>query len=169
MNYQRKNSAVKKYSEIKDGGATIDEVSDLIRSDEKKYSEEEWSEIFDALFKEDYNKPPSKLPNDSLDLSGFNYNPLEGKDFENYNKLIASLRGDDQYDFELFKAAPIMKQRFEGMEGTPWDHVGIRLVSEIVVHKTRVPVKVALELNSQILNAHSRAGHGRYYLLKRPA
>jgi hypothetical protein len=59
-----------------------------------------------------------------------------------------------------------MQERFPGMENSPWDYVGLTAEGK-PLHTTRIPVKTALEFNRQILNAHSRAGHGKYYFLKK--
>jgi hypothetical protein len=123
-------------------------------------------------------------PNDELDLSSFNYNELTGESFKNYVKLAGdhsameivegdvvpirgSLEENKAYDFVLLKAVPVMQARFPGMENTPYDYVGIKVKEPKPIHTTRISVKTALEHNRQILNAHSRAGHGKYYFLKK--
>jgi hypothetical protein len=123
-------------------------------------------------------------PNDELDLSGFNYNELTGESFKQYVGLAGdhsateiiegevvpvrgSLEENKAYDFVLLKAVPVMQARFPGMENTPYDYVGIRVKEPKPIHTTRISVKTALEHNRQILNAHSRAGHGKYYFLKK--
>jgi hypothetical protein len=59
-----------------------------------------------------------------------------------------------------------MQERFPGMKDSPWDYVGL-IAEGKTLHTTRIPLKTALEHNRQILNAHSRAGHGKYYFLKK--
>jgi hypothetical protein len=123
-------------------------------------------------------------PNDELELAGFNYEDLTGQSFKDYVGLVGdhsamevlngeevpirgSLQENKSYDFVLMKAVPVMQARFPGMKDTPFDYVGIRVKENKAVHSTRIPVKTALEFNRQIMNAHSRAGHGKYYFLKK--
>jgi hypothetical protein len=123
-------------------------------------------------------------PNDELDLSGFNYEDLTGDSFKDYVRLAGdhsamevvggeevpirgTLQENKSYDFVLMKAVPVMQARFPGMKDTPFDYVGIKVKEPKPIHTTRITVKTALEHNRQILNAHSRAGHGKYYFLKK--
>lgn len=122
-------------------------------------------------------------PNDELELEKFNYEELTGESFKDYVRLAGdhsameiiegedkpmrgSLQENKSYDFVLLKAKPVMVARFPGMKDTPYDYVGLRAEGK-PLHTTRIPVKTALEFNRQILNAHSRAGHGKYYFLKK--
>jgi len=122
-------------------------------------------------------------PNDELDLSGYNYDNLVGDTFQKYVRLAGDhsvteivegkevhIRGElmenKRYDFVLVKARPIIQDRFPGMKDTPRDYVGL-IAEGKPIHTTRIPVKTALEYNRQIMNAHSRAGHGKYYFLKK--
>jgi len=118
-------------------------------------------------------------------LSGIDYKNLKGETFKKYVQLVGDrsfveindegkavpvvgkLQQNDSYDFEQYRAKPIFKDRFPGMEGTPRDYVGIEIIRDKPEHTSRIPVSVALEFNAQILNQHSRAGHGKYYLLKK--
>jgi hypothetical protein len=117
-----------------------------------------------------------------IDLSEFDYKNLTGESFDKYARYVGdpsyteivegrdvpvpgTLRGDDMYDFVLMKAKPVMVERFPGMKDSPFDYKGIRVINDTPIHKTRIPVNVAHEYNRQILNAHSRAGHGKYYFL----
>lgn len=125
-------------------------------------------------------------PNDDLDLSGFDYSKLTGKKFKEYVELVGDrsfeffdaeegkvhkiqgqLEEQKSYDFECYRAQPVFKERFPGMKDSPFDFIGITLKNTTPEHTTRTSVKNVHELNSQILNQHSRAGHGRYYLLKK--
>lgn len=213
MNVLRKKSAVAKYSPMREEGKGLEQVKDAISADEKGYTVEDVNEIlmevmglanpttgeapgfiqppsetakfpvqFPTVNKATYN--PSK-PNESLDLSGYNYKDLKGPAFMDYAKLVGELTtleenadGDfvpingklmlnDMYDFQLFKTKPLRKQRYRGVADSPFDLVGLAIVSDTAIHTTRIPVKVALEHNRQIGNAHSIAGHGTYYLLKK--
>lgn len=125
----------------------------------------------------------SNSPNGELDLSGFDYRNLTGESFTEYISMVGDrsykkvddegreipvngeLLQNDKYDFVLLPAVPVMKARFPGMENTPWDFVGIKAKDTVPIHRTRIPVKTALEYNAQIINQHSRAGHGKYYFL----
>lgn len=124
--------------------------------------------------------------NAKLELDQFDYNDLTGANFKKYVELVGDkvftvfdaesgevtpvagkLQQNEVYDFQQFRAVPVFKPRFPGMKGTPNDFNGIKLKNTIPEHTTRMSVANALEMNSQILNQHSVAGHGRYYLLKK--
>lgn len=122
-------------------------------------------------------------PNDELALAKFNYEDLTGESFKDYVRMAGdhsvmeivngeevpmrgSLLENQSFDFVLLKAKPVMQARFPGMKDTPYDYVGL-IAEGKALHTTRIPVKTALEFNRQILNAHSRAGHGKYYFLKK--
>lgn len=139
--------------------------------------------------------PPTLSPDNGTSASGesteaglglekFDYKNLKGKSFKEYVELVGDrsyvtvdeetgkeipvvgqLKQDAEYDFEQYRAKPVFKMRFAGVPNTPMDFNGIELVKDAPEHTTRISVGTALELNSQILNGHSRAGHGRYYLL----
>ena len=131
---------------------------------------------------------PVNSPNAKLDLSGFRYKnergQFTGEDFKRYVELVGDrsyleitdegekpvygqLKLDDQYDFVLFKAKPIRKARYVGIKDSPIDYVGIEIVNDQPIHTSRMSIKSVLEFNAQILNQHSIAGHGKYYLLKK--
>jgi hypothetical protein len=129
------------------------------------------------------SKKPVESPNGTLDLSGFDYENLTGESFKEYVRLVGDrsyaerndegkyvpvngeLLQQDKYDFVLLPAVPVMVERFPGMKETPIDYVGIKAKTTKPIHKTRIPVATALEYNAQIVNQHSRAGHGKYYFL----
>lgn len=206
MQHMKLKSAVGKYSELHAGGATPEQLTEVIAADEKKYTPGEIVEIINALQKGpqapgtdkgtegDKGEKPKRAaklavveekpasPNSELDLSQFNYSEMKGDVFQAYVELVGDrsfhlivegeevpvrgqLREEAEYDFVLHKAVPIMKARFPGVRDTPWDMVGITMKEEKPIHKTRIAVRTALEMNAQILNAHSRAGHGKYYFL----
>lgn len=124
-----------------------------------------------------------KNPNAGIDLSGFDYKKLEGKAFREYVQLVGdneyrdkendfkaingTLDINKQHDFQLFDMTPIRKDRYPGIPDTPKDYVGLEMRKDKPRHTTRISIKIALEHNSQILNQHSVAGHGTYYLLKK--
>lgn len=128
----------------------------------------------------------SASPNDALELEKFDYNNLTGPAFKEYVQLVGDrcfvifdsetgeeksvtgkLQQNEVFDFQQFRAQPVFKARFPGMKDTPNDFNGIKLKNTTPEHTTRMSVATALEMNSQILNQHSVAGHGRYYLLKK--
>jgi hypothetical protein len=105
-------------------------------------------------------------PNASLDLSGFNYKQLNGEEFKKYNDFIDTLLLDNNYDFVLHKAAPIVVDRYPGMKGSPKDFTGITIKNDTPEHTTRITVRDAKMYNTQILNDHGRV-NGKFYLLKK--
>jgi|GEM_PF-2213308 len=114
-----------------------------------------------AAEKKATEKPKAENPADAFD-----YKSLTGDEFKKYIELIDSLPLYDMFTVELYRAEPIMKQRFEGLEGSPTDHVGLRLLRDKPETQTHTTIRAIKDYNAQILNAHSRAGHGKYYLLK---
>jgi len=120
---------------------------------------------------------PAK-PNDALDLSQFDYNDLTGESFKKYMcycELLAPARfGNnvkEQYIFELRRAVPVRKQRYAGMPNSPIDFVGVRLKDvegeNVALATTKTGFHIVHDLNAQITNAHSVAGHGKFYFLKK--
>lgn len=189
LHHATKKKAVTKYGKLLTDGKTKAEVEALML--EEEYTPEEIGEIFTAI---EAPLPPEKpkgekeekpaSPNDSLDLSEFNYKKLTGDSFKKYVELVgdrsykeivegeerpvrAKLLENDSYDFELYKAKPIRKARYTGVAGSPMDYIGLEIINDTPIHTSRMPVKNAQELNAQILNQHSIAGHGKYYLLKK--
>lgn len=190
MNHQRKKAAVTKYAELHKNGATKEELVDALSSDEKEYTTEEVAEIYQALVEtnsdatgtkppdpgtktsDNVTKPPplptkiaSVNPNDNLGLANFDYKNLRDGEWSKYQELVDSLPLYGQYDFHLFRAKPLFRDRYPGIKDSPVDMVGIEIKNDTPEHRTRVSVMVAKEFNGQILNQHSRAGHGKYYLL----
>lgn len=117
-------------------------------------------------------------------LAGIDYGNLKGEAFKKYvslvgdrsfvvldeetgqeKQVVGQLRQDQELVFEQYRAKPVRRPRYIGVKDSPIDFVGIELVNTKPEHTTKIPVKVALEFNAQILNQHSIAGHGRYYLL----
>ena len=190
MNVKRKQKAIKLIGSKTDQ----QEIQDLLL--ENEFTLEEVGEVLKAKAAEPANENEDfipkigeydpKNPNASLDLSGFNFKSIKGESFKNYVQLVGDknflvedeetnewhpingkLRLDDQYDFELYKVRPIRKKRYQGIENSPVDYVGLEIKDDAVIHTSRMPVKAALEHNLQITNAHSLAGHGKYYFLKK--
>lgn len=173
------NKAVSTIDNLPDTAENLPLRQELIKSVEKLNSY-----INKKSSRNQVSADKSKNPNDSLDLSGIDYRNLRGEVFKKYVELVGDrsykflddgeekeVRGklleNDHYVFELYKVKPIRRPRYVGVEGTPVDYVGLEITSDKPIHTTSISVKMALELNSQILNAHSIAGHGRYYLLKK--
>jgi hypothetical protein len=139
-------------------------------------------EVAAETFARDDEYDPSS-PNSQLNLSQFNYEGLTGESFKEYVSLVGDrsfielndegratpvtgkLMLQDKYDFVLLPAVPVMKVRYPGVKDSPIDYVGIKAKTLQPIHKTRIPVSAALEYNAQIINQHSRAGHGKYYFL----
>lgn len=136
-----------------------------------------------------FPKPPANASNNlgyQFDvLATIDYKNLVGDNFKKYVELVGDrsfmvtdelgrqkpivgkLRQDQFYDFEQYRVKPVRKERFPGMKDSPWDFIGIEITKDKPEHTTRIPVSIALEFNAQILNAHSVAGNGKYYLLKK--
>jgi hypothetical protein len=116
-----------------------------------------------------------KNPNAVLNLD-FDYNNLTGEEFKRYNELLESLcpvlgikeHTFKSFDFELYRAKPIFKERFPGLPNTPRDFIGIELIEDKQpLFKTRITIRNARDLNSQIINANHNSRWGKYYLLKK--
>jgi predicted transcriptional regulator len=183
LNKNQLKSAVKNYAAQ---AQTEEDIRALLVTDE--YSAEEIEQVIAEVFKNEVTETTEvkKGPNEALDLTKFDYKNLTGKKFKEYVELVGdrsliqideetgaeshvpgSLKQDDSYDFELYPVEVVMKQRFPGVQGSPSDFNGVKIKNATPEHTTRIPIRHALEYNAQILNAHSRAGHGKYYLLKK--
>jgi hypothetical protein len=179
--------AVKKYRALMVKGLTKEEVPSKLK--EEGFEEAEIAEITEAIDaplpeKNSKKKVTAASLNAELDLKDFDYTKLTGQTFKKYVQLVgdtnyldkdneyAGIDGElgtnDMYDFDLYHSVrPVRQARFKGVEGSPMDYVGLELGNTKPQHTTRIPVRVALEFNAQILNQHSLAGHGQYYLLKK--
>lgn len=118
-------------------------------------------------------------PNKLIDRR-FNYSKLsDPTEFEAYLKYCEELcpyQGITDntfrlFDFELYRCKPIIQERYPGLPNSPKDFVGLIVDEKRMgpVITTRISFEHARNNNAQILNAHSLAGHGKYYLLKMPA
>lgn len=112
---------------------------------------------------------PAKQPNDSIDLSEFDYTKLEGDDFQKYLKLVNSLNGHASHDFTQYMASGIFKKELNANLDPVHTLIGIKINRVAPVNTTRIPVKIARELNDQINNRDNPASNSRYFLLKKPA
>jgi hypothetical protein len=181
-----KKKAVKKYAALLEDGHTRAEIENLLI--EEEYTSEERMEIFEGI--DDHLE---KITNGKIEPGGydpanpnsiiendFNYNNLTGEEFKRYETILEKLcpvQGIEEhtfklFDFELYHAKPLFKQRFEGMDGSPVDFIGIKLKTvginfEPPISPTRISIHSVRTLNEQIKNTHSRAGYGKYYLLKK--
>ncbi|MDN3658922.1 hypothetical protein QWZ08_24980 [Ferruginibacter paludis] len=184
-----KKKAITKYSKLLSDGKTNEEIAKLM--DEEEFTTEEQAEIF-AGISDAIESGKNKLTDDTkifdpanpnaIIKNDIDYANLVGPEFKRYLDLLESLdpeRGHGPhtghcFQFELYRAKPIRKVRFEGMEGSPMDFIGIMLKTmgerdrfEPPIVTTSITIRTARELNSQIVNAHGIAGHGTYYLLKK--
>lgn len=91
----------------------------------------------------------------------FNYKNLTGDEWKRYQDHVKALPLFDMLDFEQYKAEEVKEERYPGMPGSPWDVVGIRIINDTPINKTRINIQTANELNRQLANSK------RIYLLKR--
>jgi hypothetical protein len=110
-----------------------------------------------------------KLPNDNLDLSGFDYDNLTGESFKKYLELVNSLPGHENRDFVQYMASGVFKVILNDNADKEVVLVGIKINNIKPVNFTRVPVNVARNLNAQIMDRNNPASNSRYYLLKKPS
>ena len=171
MHHMTLKAAVAKYGEkYKEGGlANKDELVDLIKQDEAKYTDEDALLIADSVMAKpsesggSSNEPPvpSNKPNAVLDLSGFDYKSLTGDSFKKYDALVSAQNQNEQFDFEQFRVTAVMKERYPGLPETPIDFDGITITNDKPVHTSRMTIKGVMNLNAQVRNTN------RYYLLKK--
>jgi len=109
------------------------------------------------------------LPNDNLDLSGFDYDNLTGESFVEYDKLVNSLNGFENRDFVQYLANGVFKTILDDNADKKIILVGIKINNIKPVNQTRIPVNIARNLNAQIMDRNNPASNSRYYLLKKPA
>jgi hypothetical protein len=184
-----KKEVTAKFAELKTQGATREELADLLKKDPSKPNAKEQKEILDAIFEPasggGQNGNKNTANEDVMELlADIDYSNLKGEMFKKYVSIVGDrsfieikdgqefpVRGqlleNQEFDFIQVKAKPILQPRYAGVQGTPMDYVGVEVTSDKPLHTTRMAVKQALEMNAQILNQHSRAGHGKYYLLKK--
>ena len=108
------------------------------------------------------------LPNDNLDLSGFDYDNLTGESFVEYDKLVNSLNGFENRDFVQYLASGVFKTILDDNADKKIILVGIKINNIKPVNQTRIPVNIARNLNAQIMDRNNPASNSRYYLLKKP-
>jgi hypothetical protein len=113
-------------------------------------------------------KKPS-LPNDDLDLSGFDYDNLTGESFKKYQELVNSLPGHENRDFVQYMASGVFKTILNDNADKEVVLVGIKINNIKPVNFTRVPVNVVRNLNAQIMDRNNPASNSRYFLLKKPS
>lgn len=168
MNQKQIKDAAKKYADTNE-----DELAFTLKAD--GFSPEDSATIMDAIDAAKAKAPKAAAKegveeienkNEGLDLEGFDYNNLSGDDFKKYENLIKSLDWNSLYDFELYKAVPVKEARYPGMEGTPFDVVGIKLISTTPIAKSRITAKAVTNLNAQLPNG-TPSVPCFYYLLKK--
>lgn len=108
-------------------------------------------------------------PNECLKpiLETFNYSNLTGEEFERYNEFIQQLCPDNgfadgsfkKFDFTQIWVKPVRKIRYPGLKGSPVDFIGIEpkkgadgLTAKPHIHKTRMELRHAKDLNKQVEN-----------------
>jgi hypothetical protein len=112
--------------------------------------------------------PERVNPNAELQLERFDYGELQGESFKEYKELIASMKMQQHYDFEQYMTSGIFEKEFDKKTGQVYDDlVGIRINNTKPVNTTRIPLRIAIELNMQIFNKDNPATNSRYYLLKK--
>jgi hypothetical protein len=162
----------KKYQGLKEAGMTAEELkaemltNEISEADADQFIAEIYATAQDdagnpAPEKEKATAPVAKAAEVAQPTAPqFNYKALEGKHYDEYQAYIASLPLFELRTFQCFKAEEVKKERFQGMPGSPWDVVGIRIVNDTPLHTSKINVKTANELNAQLPNSR------RIYLLK---
>lgn len=115
-------------------------------------------------------KTASGDPNKDLALADINYQNLTGEDWAKYQKVTDGLFLNNQYDFEVWKAASVQKFKMDEDSGDKIPYIaGIKLISNQPIQKTRVKWSDALELNKFVSDSKTReAQTSIYYLLAKP-
>lgn len=106
-------------------------------------------------------------PNDSLDLSKFDYDNLTGEAWKEYREMFDKLPGHENRDFVQYMASGVFKTVLNDNADKETVLVGIKLNQSKPVNHTRIPVHMARNLNAQIMDRNNPASNSRYYLLKK--
>jgi len=175
MNKLSLNAAVKKYKDLI--GKSKEEIINVLSKDEKQYSEAECNEIYESLQNKEISS--KKIDKFQVDLSWLlDYSRLEAiqeKDddgdlilkpsleFKRYQELEDSLLLDNKYDFYQFFASGQFKKKKDGTDLL----IGIVINRPQSIHTTRIPLKIAKELNRQIYDKNNPPSNSRYFLLKK--
>lgn len=120
-----------------------------------------------AESKKQTEEKKSELPNDNLDLSGFDYDNLTGESWEKYEKLVNSLPGHENRDFVQYMASGVFKTILDDNADKKIILTGIRINNIKPVNYTRIPVNMARNMNAQIMDRNNPPSNSRYYLLKK--
>lgn len=167
MNHLRLKAAVEKYKET-----AVEDLPAVLAADtEKNYTEDDIAEIVDAIKAgppDTKHEEKAKGANDDLDLSAFDYDNLKGESFAKYETMIKSANGFKDRDFTQYMASGIFETKFDANLNKVEVLVGIRINNIKPVNHTRIPVRMAIDLNRQIMNKDNPATNSRYYLLKKP-
>lgn len=177
-------NAVKKYSKQAQGLGEA-EVKAMLATDKSNYSSEDIDEIYKAIQVDQKPTDEKKRPNDGIDLKFLDYFGLipvekESDDekimvsndaFKKYRDIEKTLVDNQNYDFVQFKANGILKRNAEGnlFVNAQGQHVliGLKINKPEPENYTRIPWKVAKELNSQIMNPNNPITNSRYYFLRK--
>ncbi|MDP4264917.1 MAG: hypothetical protein Q8941_20480 [Bacteroidota bacterium] len=165
MTSEQFQEAIKKYASQKQ--PTIDETSELIQIDgiAKEDADKIAAGIFGQLMNVGSNAKPLQPAAPPIEIKKFDFKNLTGDNWTAYLAFIDTLPWGRHFKFSLYAAVPIMKERYPGLKDTPIDMVGLTIKNDVPVNTSSIPIRIAKEYNAQILNEHSRAGNGRYYLL----
>lgn len=112
-------------------------------------------------------------PEESLDLSGFDYKNMRGEPFIEYAKFASKLLWNKQYVFDVFKVDTIKQQRYKGVPGSPVDILGFIIKNDTPVHTTKMEVKNANVLNGIVIDEDNNCVSAQFentkriYLLKK--
>ena len=164
MNHLLLKSIIKQYKDTPE-----EQLNEALQKDDRNFSEESIAEIQSAIKKYEEPEVSKKevLPNDNLDLSGFDYDNLTGESFEKYQELVNKLPGHENRDFVQYMASGVFKTVLNDNADKVIVLVGIKINQIKPVNQTRVPVQVVRNLNAQIMDRNNPASNSRYYLLKK--
>lgn len=171
MNGNTLKSVVTKYGHLESSA-----LADAVKSDDRQFNDDEIAEIISAIktskvSTEDSAAVKTVSPNDKIahQLKQFDYENLTGEEWDKYSKLVASLSGHENFDFVQYMASgKFQKKQDENL------HIYDALVGIVInnikpLNTTRVPMKVARDLNAQIYNRENPPSNSRYFLLKKPS
>jgi len=173
MHYKTKE----KYLKLKESGLTQEELRAQLLAD--GIAEEEATAFIAEAFADapavsKTDMPPSAPPESNTPpvvvtqtqpatpetmAQKFDYKNLTGENFKKYEAHVNDLPLFGLLDFNVYKVKSVIKELYPGLPNSPKVFDGIEIVNDKPIHKTRIDVKTALEMNAQVRNT------GRYYLL----
>lgn len=113
-------------------------------------------------------------PNDALtDLIGLNYNRLEGKEWETYQRVEQALFMNEKFDYEVWLAQPIVKFRINEDTGDKESYIAGMITNGGKqgggpLMTTRISAVQARENNKHAKPGASEARNSKYYFLVQP-